>query len=344
MAFSIPHYLTLKSRPLLGLDIGPSAIRMVELSRRAGRRFQTERYAQQALPPGMVSDQHIHHPGQLAEYIAALAQQFGNRRHRIALALPAHTIVTRSLQIPAEITATALNELITAEASAYLTVPADQVRVDYQFIEQHAEAAAQNNIVLAAARREQIEDRVAAVEAAGLIPVVIDIDLYAAHAACAHAFTLPAAASSALLMLGMSQAHIALFDGHQLLQHRELPNYGKQDDVMHIADMTVRAIQLALPTGMTLTHIFIGGDGVGIDRPLLAQNIRTLSATRCDTVDALQTLRVLPGATIAALTPTASMRPIESITTVAGNNENASDFDTTAYLVACGLAMRSVPS
>jgi type IV pilus assembly protein PilM len=329
LAFSIPHCF--KPALLLGLDIDPTAIRMVELSHRPDRGFQLERYAQRALPAGAVSDQHIDHPGQLAEHIVAMARQLGSKRKRVALALPAHAVITRRMQVPATIAEHALNDLITAEASAWLTVTPDQVRVDYQFCSINTDHNAdgkiddnvdngihdntnragdpaqrlQRHIVLAAARREQVEDRIAAVEAAGLIPEVLDIDLYAAHAACVHASTMPA--YSALLMPGASMTQIALFDRHQLLYRRELPGCSNAEgsDTLQIAIAATRAIQLATPTGMTLAHIFIGGDYTA---PMqLAQAMQSQSNTRCS-----------------AAHPFAAIEMPEA----------------TAYLVACGLAMR----
>ena len=309
MAFSIPHCF--KPALLLGLDIDPTAIRMVELSHRPERGFRLERYAQRALPEGAVSDQHIDHPGQLAEHIAATARQLGSQRKRVALALPAHAVITRRMQVPATIAEQALNDLITAEAGAWLTVTPDQVRVDYQFCSIDGKDdiddsdPAQRHIVLAAARREQVEDRIAAVEAAGLIPEVLDIDLYAAHAACVHASTVPA--YSALLMPGASMTQIALFDRHQLLYRRELPGCSNAEgsDTLQIAIAATRAIQLATPTGMTLAHIFIGGDYTAPTQ--LAQAMQSQSNTRCS-----------------AAHPFAAMEIP----------------DATAYLVACGLAMR----
>jgi type IV pilus assembly protein PilM len=327
LAFSIPHCF--KPALLLGLDIDPTAIRMVELSHRPNRGFQLERYAQRALPEGAVSDQHIDHPGQLAEHIAAIARQLGSKRKRVALALPAHAVITRRMQVPATIAEHALNDLITAEAGAWLTVTPDQVRVDYQFcsidtndnvdgnvdngIDDSTNRTGdpaqrpQRHIVLAAARREQVEDRIAAVEAAGLIPEVLDIDLYAAHAACVHASTVPA--YSALLMPGASMTQIALFDRHQLLYRRELPGCSNAEgsDTLQIAIAATRAIQLATPTGMTLAHIFIGGDYTAPTQ--LAQAMQSQSNTRCS-----------------AAHPFSAMEMPEA----------------TAYLVACGLAMRRI--
>ena len=331
MAFPYPRCF--EAAPLLGLDIDQSAIRIVELSRRPDRSFQLERYAHQALPAGTLTDEHIHHPGQLAEHIGALAQRLGSRCKRVALALPAHAVITRQLRVPADIAEDALNALMTAEASRYLTVAPDDVRVDYQFgscsgnDNSDADDPAQRDIVLAAARREQVEDRIAAVEAAGLIPAVLDIDLYAAHAACVHAAA-QAPAPSALLMLGASTTRIALFDRQQLLYHRELPGFAAAAAVdtgtdaiantTQIAVAATRAIQLAAQPGTPVQHIYIGGN----------------RAVPGSLMQVMQAMQEQSGITCSTANPFAAMP--------AGKKANTliADSDAAAYLVACGLAMR----
>jgi type IV pilus assembly protein PilM len=310
LAFSYPRCF----RPalLLGLDIDHAAIRMVELSQRPDRRFQLERCAQAALPAGTVTDEHIHHPGRLAEHIGALAQRLGARSKRVALALPAHAVVTRPMRVPAEISEAALDQLATAEASGYLTVAPGDVRVDYQFVHTDAGDPAQRDIVLAAAHREQVEDRVAAVETAGLIPVVLDIDLHAAHAACMQAGA--AAAPGALLLLDATLNKIALFDRHRLLSHRELPDCNAATDAQQIAAAVKRAIQLA-GDGAPPEHIYIGGDYPA--HALLTQAMQEQCGVSCSIVD-----------------PFAAMPRGKRFAPPAGESGAGS------YLVACGLAMR----
>jgi type IV pilus assembly protein PilM len=306
---------------LLGLDIHHSAIRMVELSQRADGRLQLERCGQRALPADAVADEHIRHPGQLAEHIGALTRQLATRRKRVALALPAHAVATRQMQVPADLSETALNELIAAEASRYLALAPDDVRLDYQFCRSLSEDPARE-IVLAAARREQVEDRIAAVEAAGLIPVVLDIDLCAAHAACVYGAAEPA--PSALLMVDASSSAIALFDRHRLCCHRALPGCDAATALAQMAVAAARAIRLATPAGMALERIFIGGDGA---QGPLAQALQEQAGTSC--------LVAHPFAAMAA------GRRLDAETTAAAQAADASG--VAPYLVACGLAMRRAP-
>jgi type IV pilus assembly protein PilM len=340
LALSVPHCF--KPPLLLGLDIGHAAIRMVELSQGADRRFTLERHARLALPAGMVIDRHIQHPAQLAEHIAALAARLGSRRKRVALALPADAVFTQRMQVPAHVDAIAREELVAAEAGGYLSVAPEQVRVDYQFSHSDPDDATQHEIVLAAARREQVEDRIAAVEAAGLTPAVLDIDLYAAHAAC-----IPARIQAgndvetadqkvlALLICDAIRTQIALFDRRQLLYHRELPGCGDDGDAPQIASAAMRSLPLAMPAGMTLSHIYVSGDCGASRLTALCRLLQSTPIQATQSEQSEQSEQSPIGCSVAQ--PFAAMR--------IGKRMLADDADNpTAYLVACGLAMRRIPS
>jgi type IV pilus assembly protein PilM len=355
LAFFTPHSISFKPALLLGLDIDQTAIRMVELSQGKDRRFQLERRAQLELPAGIVSDRQIQQPAQLAEYIAALAAQLGSKRKRVALALPADAVISRHLQVPAHLGTTALDALIAAEASGYLTVTPDQVRVDYQFsrIDVGSADTGQRDIVLAAARREQVDDRIAVVEAAGLIPAVLDIDLYAAYAACIHATAAAVSASElelelklastpalvALLKCDQSRTQLALFDQRQLLHHRELPGCDNRTEAMQIAIGAMRALPLATPLDMRLSHIFIGGDCGAARLEQLQHSTRAaLAAQPIQTTTPQLTFSCSTVQPFAAMQIGKATRDSDPIATNENNIEKPDEQG--AYLVACGLAMR----
>lgn len=332
MAFSISRY-SHYFRPALplGLDIGQTAIRMVELSQGADRRYRLERHGRLELPAGIVADRQIQHPARLGEHIAALAARLGSKRKYLALALPADAVFTRPMQAPAHIRAAALEAMVTAEAAGYLTLAPDQVRVDHQFSGMASGDDARRDIVIAAARCEQVEDRVAAVEAAGLTPIVLDIDLYAAHAACLRAdggFEMAGQATVALLVCDAARTQIALFDRHQLLHHRELPGCDRHADPAQIATAAARALPLAMPAGMTLSHVFIGGD---CPAPRLMQLRELLWNTL---MPASEPPDAAFGCSIAQ--PFSAMATGRAATAA----EDDGDDHAGAYLVACGLAMQ----
>ena len=336
MAFSISHYF--KPALLLGLDIGHTVIRVVELSQDADRRYRLERHGGIKLPPGIITDRQIQHPARLAEHIATLTARIGSKRKHVALALPADAVFTRRMQIPAHTGNTALEAIVAAEAAAYLTLAPDQVQTDHQFnddISGDDKNAEQCEIVLAAARREQIEDRIAAVEAAGLHAAVIDIDLYAAQAACLNmigAAGISGQSVTALLICDAARTQIAFFDRRQLLYQRELPDFGDCTDMNQIANTVARDLHLAMPAGMTLAHIFLGGD-----RPV--SSLEALASLLRDTATSLAQPEYSPFA-CSIVQPFAGMASAKA---EADNAEAEDAGHAGAYLLACGLAMRRTP-
>ena len=349
MALSIPHCF--KPALLLGLDIGHAELRMVELSQDAGRRFRLERYARLKLPADVVADRDALHPARLAEHIAALAARLGSKRKRVALALPADAVFTHRMQAPANIGAPALEQMIAAEASGYLSLAPDQVCVDHRLGPgRYDDDAPQRDIVLAAARREQVEDRIAAVEAAGLMPAVLDIDLYAAHAACMEAgggMTIATPAAVALLICHGAHTQIALFDQHQLHYHRELPGCDRPADPAQIAATAMRTLPIATPAGMTLSHIFVGGDWGTAQLARLSGTLQELTSQAAQSTEpSLSSASPHGVLTCSVVQPFSAMaRNLrEKHRGDTGDNDHNDDEhdDPAGYLVACGLAMRRI--
>ncbi len=320
----------------LGLDIGNTALRLVVLSRRRGRVLQLDRCASLPLPEGAVIDGRIQDPAQLGLRIAELLQIANCDLTHVALALPVQAVMCRHVSPAPDAWATpsALHAAMLAEAGRYLDVAAGDVCVDYHEDHDNTQRVDSNNddnddlhagtsqpyaqgMLLAAARREQVDERLAAVAAAGLKATVLDIDLYAAYAATALQ---DVPACSALLMAGPSHSRLALFDRGKMLFHRELPG---SDDLAPTDASTTPATTLPLavkralpPTGSQATHLHLGGTAA--TQAGLAERIARQSGISCAVAD--------PFAGMASGPAVAPCPPAERA----------------ACLVACGLALRMV--
>lgn len=310
----------------LGLDIGNTALRLVMLSCRRGQGVQLDRCASLPLPESTVIDGRIQDPAQLGLHIAELLQHSRCNLEHVALALPAQAVMCRHVT-PA--TPHALHAAMIAEAGHYLNVAAADVCVDYHvdhYADHHVNDPVDHippdatGVLLAAARREQVDERLAAVAAAGLKATVLDIDLYAAYAAItADAVTGAQAdvpACGALLMAEPSHSRLALFDRRQMLFQRELPGSGELspiDALPTLAQAAGRALALA---DVQPTHLYLGG--MAAAQPLLAERIAQHSGILCMVADPFAGMTLEP-----------DVQPCAS-------DERA------AYLVACGLALRLV--
>ena len=168
---------------LLGLDISSSSVKLLELSRR-GERFHVETYAVEPLPPNAVNEKQIADPKVVGEVVARAVAKAGTRTKHAAVAVAGASVISKIIQIPATLKEDEVEEQIKAEADQYIPYPIDEVNIDFQVVGASGKGGEMSDVMLAACRKEQIEQRCAALELAGLIPKVVDIESYALENAC----------------------------------------------------------------------------------------------------------------------------------------------------------------
>lgn len=175
-------FLKPKAPPLIGVDISASAVKMVELSR-TGQHYSLERYVIQPLPKDAVTDGNLANVDAVAETVRRAWQQLGTRVKHVALALPAASVITKKILVPADMTERELETQVETEANQYIPFSLDEVNLDFQVLGPNANSPEENDVLIAAARKDKVEERVAAIEAAGLHAAVMDVESYAASAA-----------------------------------------------------------------------------------------------------------------------------------------------------------------
>lgn len=163
---------------LIGLDISSSSVKLLELARK-GERFHVETYAVEPLPPSAVSDKQIVEPKLVAEAIGRAVNRAGTRTRQAAVAVSGAAVISKIIEMPAALSDDEMEEQIRAEADQYIPYPIDEVNVDFEVVGRNAKNAEMVDVLLAACRKEQVDQRCAAIELAGLKPKVVDIETYA---------------------------------------------------------------------------------------------------------------------------------------------------------------------
>ena len=172
-----------KSRALIGLDISSSSVKMVELSGDAKGGYKVERYAIEALPRDAVADVNIVTLEAVAEAVRRCWKKLSTSVRNVALALPASHVITKKIIVAAGQREEELEVLVESEANQYIPFALDEVNLDFQVLGPAPSSPDEVEVLIAASRKEKVEDRVAVAEAAGLKPVVVDVESYATLAA-----------------------------------------------------------------------------------------------------------------------------------------------------------------
>ncbi|HYC44540.1 MAG TPA: pilus assembly protein PilM [Burkholderiales bacterium] len=172
-----------KAPPLIGADLSSSAIKMVELAEASKGLYRVERYAIEPLPKDSVVDGNINNLDTVSDALKRCHKRLGTNIKNLALALPNAAVISKKILVPAGQTEEELEYQVETEANQYIPFSLDEVNLDFQVLGPAPNNPEDVEVLIAASRKEKIEDRVAAAEAAGLKATVMDVDLYAAQAA-----------------------------------------------------------------------------------------------------------------------------------------------------------------
>ncbi|QLH52526.1 MAG: pilus assembly protein PilM [Candidatus Accumulibacter cognatus] len=167
----------------MGLDISSSSVKMVELASDGKGGYRVERYAIEVLPRDVVSDGNIVNLESAAESVRRTWKKLATSTRQVAIALPSSHVITKKIIVMAGQREDELELLVESEANQYIPFPLDEVNLDFQVLGPAPSSPDEIEVLIAASRKEKVEDRVAVAESAGLKPKVLDVESYAMLAA-----------------------------------------------------------------------------------------------------------------------------------------------------------------
>lgn len=217
---------------LIGVDISSTAVKMVELGEGGKDSYRLVGYAIALLAKDAVVDGNITGLDQVADAIKRAWKQLGTHEKNLALALPAAAVISKKVLMSAGQREEDLEIQVEAEANQYIPFSLDEVNIDFQVLGPAPNNPDEVEVLIAASRKEKIEDRVAAAEGADLKVVVVDVETYATEAAYTLAANqLPDGGKDQTVMIvdiGASMMHINVLHDNQSVYTREQSFGGAQ--------------------------------------------------------------------------------------------------------------------
>jgi type IV pilus assembly protein PilM len=174
-----------KAPVLFGLDISSSSVKMLEIGEAGKGVYRVERYVIESLPRDAVVDGNISNLEAVAEAVKRGHKKLGTRTKHVAMAVPSGAVITKKIIVPAALREAELEVQVETEANQYIPFALEEVNLDFQIIGVSANNPEEQEVLIAATRKEKVEDRVAVAESAGLKAIVMDVESYAQMAALA---------------------------------------------------------------------------------------------------------------------------------------------------------------
>lgn len=219
---------------MLGIDVSSTTVKLVELGQSRDGGMVLEHCGMEPLERGWITEGHVEKFDEVAEAIRRLVRRTGTKTRDVALALPGSAVITKKVVLPSGLGEREMDVQVEAEATQYIPFPLAEVSLDYCVIGPSASSADYVDVLLAASRKEKVSDLQGLAEAAGLNPVVVDIESYASRMAASRVIeTLPNKGRNLL---------IALFEiGSQNTSLQVIRN----EDVIYERDQVFGGVQLS---------------------------------------------------------------------------------------------------
>jgi type IV pilus assembly protein PilM len=211
-----------KAKPVVGLDIGSSAVKAVEL-RPAGKGYRVSAFANEPVPPDSIVDGAIIDGTAVAEAIRRLFENKAFKTKEVAASLSGNAVIVKKISLPV-MTDAELSESIFWEAEQYIPFDVQDVNLDYQILDPGtgADSKGTMEVLLVAAKKEKIADYTGVIAQAGRVPVVVDVDAFALQNAYEANYGLDAESVVVLLNAGASAININILSGEQSLFTRDI--------------------------------------------------------------------------------------------------------------------------
>ncbi len=165
-----------KKNHLIGLDIGSRTIKASEVVA-SGKGYQLKNFGICDIAPGWIEEGQIKEPAQLSACISDLFKTYRFRRSDVAVSVGGYSVIVKRIRMPL-LPEKKLHEAITMEAEQYIPFDINDVNLDFHLLTE-AQANAPAELILVAAKKEILDGYIQVIEAAGLTPCVIDVDVFA---------------------------------------------------------------------------------------------------------------------------------------------------------------------
>jgi type IV pilus assembly protein PilM len=265
-------------RNLVGVDIGSTSIKVCQV--RESRKGSTiVRFGYAALPPQVIVDGQVMDSGQVVETIEKIFRDFKFKNRECALSVSGQSVIIRKITVPM-MTAAELQEQIHWEAEQHIPFDIKDVEVDYQVLRKKTETS-QMELLLVAAKRDQIIDYAQLARRAKLKPMVVDIDAFTIQNAFEFTRGLPVDQTIAVLNVGASLTSLNIVTGGVSAFTREIANGG---------NVITEEVQKALNVPYEEAEAYKCGGAASPDEPyrggMIPQQVMQVIEAACDAIAA----------------------------------------------------------
>ncbi len=212
-----------EGKNLVGVDIGASAIKVVQL-KETRKKLQIVRWGYSELPPQTIIDGHVMNAGAVTEALGRIFQDGKIQQRDVAIGVYGQSVIVRKITVPM-MTPGELDEQIHWEAEQHIPFDIKLMSIDYEVLRRRPEAG-QMDLLLVAAKKDEISDYASILKEAKLKPAVVDINAFTVQNIFEHQYGLPQEGTIALLNVGAAVSSLNIVAKGVSAFTREITNAG----------------------------------------------------------------------------------------------------------------------
>jgi len=212
-----------EGKNLVGVDIGTSAVKVLQV-RESGKGVHLLKYGVEPLPPQSIVDGHVMNSGAVVDALRRIFKDLRVSQKEIALSISGNSVIIKKLNLPL-MKQDELEEQIQWEAEQHIPFDISEVEIDYNILWQNPDVG-QMDVMLVAAKKDEIQDLVEVAREAKLKPSVVDIDAFAVQNVYELNYGFNEGETVALLNVGAEVSTVNIVNGQISQFTRDITNGG----------------------------------------------------------------------------------------------------------------------
>ncbi len=209
-----------RKRSSVGLDIGSGFVKVVEVGH-SGDQPEVTRVAMRPLLPDAIVEGEIMDYGLVSDTVRGLFQELGMKGSDVVTAVGGHDVIIKKIEMD-RMKESDAREVIRWEAEQHVPFDIKSVELDFQILNPHEEGL-QMEVLLVAAKRELIDNKVGLLQDAGIRPAIIDVDAFALHNAFETNYPEAMEGIVALVNIGHETTNVNILDRGVPILTRDIP-------------------------------------------------------------------------------------------------------------------------
>ncbi len=215
-------------RQLVGLDIGSSGIKLVQLKENRGR-YVLQKFGFKPLEPEVIVDGTVMDEGRVVSAIKELFDDLHVKVRQVAVSISGHAVIIKKISLP-PMPDDELEGQVKLAAEQYIPFDINEVNIDFHVLPSAEGEASEGemSVILVAAKKDKINELTELVKGAGLMPMVMDVDAFAIENMHAINYPMSQDETTALVNVGASVMNINIISKGTSLFTRDIPIGGNR--------------------------------------------------------------------------------------------------------------------